>query len=168
MLAERLVDIAHGAAPKEIAVTLAFTTRAAAHFQEPVLRPLLPLDPTMVAGLADAPWDSRALPDFNLNPADLLAALVNEHLFASLYRASAEAMVTENAARLALMQQAERSIDDRIEALKAETRTVRQSEITTELLDVIAGFEALRTRQSPKLPQGNEPTPSQTERKETT
>jgi len=30
--------------------------------------------------------------------------------------------------------------------LTAETRSVRQSEITTELLDVIIGFEALNNR----------------------
>ena len=57
--------------------------------------------------------------------------------------------MTENAARLAQMQQAEQSIDDRLEALTAETRSVRQSEITTELLDVIIGFEALKKSRRP-------------------
>lgn len=55
-------------------------------------------------------------------------------------------MVTENAARLARMQQAERSVDEQLEDLTGEMRLVRQSEITTELLDVIIGFEALKER----------------------
>jgi F-type H+-transporting ATPase subunit gamma len=67
-------------------------------------------------------------------------------------------MVTENAARLALMQQAEQSIDDRLEELKAETRTVRQTEITTELLDIIAGFEALSKRRPRPTVASNDPT----------
>ena len=71
-------------------------------------------------------------------------SLIRGHLFASLFRAASEALVTENAARLALMQQAEQSVDDQLEALKSETRAMRQSEITTELLDVIIGFEALK------------------------
>ncbi|RBW41287.1 hypothetical protein DS901_17355 [Loktanella sp. D2R18] len=42
------------------------------------------------------------------------------------------------------MQQAEQSVDDRLGALKSDTRAMRQSEITNELLDVIIGFEALK------------------------
>ena len=77
-------------------------------------------------------------------------ALLRNHLFATLFRAIAEALLTENAARLALMQQAERSVDDRLDDLESETRAVRQDEITTELLDVIIGFEALRTTKRKK------------------
>jgi F-type H+-transporting ATPase subunit gamma len=148
VLATRIEDIARQSRPDELAVTLAFTERAAEGLQEPVLRNLLPLDPKLIAGLLDRPWVSRSLPEFTLPAKDLLAELIIGHLFASLFRASAEAMVTENAARLSLMQQAEQSIDDRLEELKSEARTVRQTEITTELLDVIAGFEALSGRRS--------------------
>lgn len=48
------------------------------------------------------------------------------------------------------MQQAEQSIDGRLESLTAEMRAVRQSEITTELLDIIIGFEALKARDKGK------------------
>jgi F-type H+-transporting ATPase subunit gamma len=61
-----------------------------------------------------------------------------------VFRAAAEAMATENAARLALMQQAERAIDERLSELLFATRSARQSDVTNELLDVIAGFEALK------------------------
>lgn len=79
-----------------------------------------------------------------MQPRDLFLSLIRGHLFASLFRAAAEALVTENAARLALMQQAEQSVDDKLDTLKSDTRALRQSEITTELLDVIIGFEALK------------------------
>ncbi|MGB3247092.1 MAG: FoF1 ATP synthase subunit gamma [Sulfitobacter sp.] len=131
---------------REIAVTLGYTRRAPQGLQLPVCEILLPLAPDLLEGLADSRWNSRSLPDFTL-PADvLLAALIRSHLFASVFRAAAEALVTENAARLAQMQQAEQSVDDRLEVLKADTRAVRQTEITNELMDVVIGFEALRGR----------------------
>lgn len=54
--------------------------------------------------------------------------------------------MTENAARLARMQQAEQSVEDRLDALRSEANALRQDGITTELLDVIIGFEALKGR----------------------
>lgn len=139
----RLDDIRQKSPLGEIAVTLAFTEQVVHGQQEPTTKVLLPLDTTLFGGLADRPWVSRSLPDFTLPPNDLLAALIRSHLFASIFRASAEALLTENAARLAQMQQAEQSVDDRLEELKSETRMVRQTEITNELMDVIIGFEAL-------------------------
>jgi len=138
-----LDDIA-GGEPHSRKVTLAFTRRAGRGQHEQVLMPLLPLGQAFLAGLADRPWKSRSLPDYSMPTPELFAALLRSHIFASVFRASAEAMVTENAARLALMQQAERSVDDRLDEVKGQLRSVRQDDITTELLDVIIGFEALR------------------------
>lgn len=140
----RLDNIRQKSLLGEIAVTLIFTEQMAHSQQEPVTKVLLPLDPTLFGGLADRPWVSRSLPDFTLPANDLLSALIRSHLFASIFRASAEALVTENAARLVQMQHAEQSVDDRLEELKSETRMVRQTEITNELMDVIIGFEALK------------------------
>ncbi|MGJ7459765.1 F0F1 ATP synthase subunit gamma [Halomonas sp. MA07-2] len=141
----RLDDIGRGE-PHHRKVTLAFTRRAGRGQHEPVLMPLLPLGQAFLAGLADRPWKSRSLPDYSMPPSELFAALLRSHIFASVFRASAEAMVTENAARLALMQQAEQSVDDRLDEVKGQLRSVRQDDITTELLDVIIGFEALRNK----------------------
>lgn len=143
-IATRLDDIRRESLADEIAVTLAFTRRGADGRQEPTIQELLPLDPQLVGGLAARPWTSRSLPDFTMPAADLFAALIRSHLFSSVFLASTEALVTENAARFALMQQAEQSVDDRLGVLKSKTRTARQTEITTELLDVIIGFEALK------------------------
>lgn len=134
------------AASGGLAADLVYMQRGEHGLQSPVTQALLPLDPAMLEALARRPWTSRSLPQFTLSAADLLAALVRNLVFATLYRAAAEALVTENAARLARMQQAEQSVDERLEDLQSETRQVRQSEITTELLDVIVGFEALKGR----------------------
>ncbi|WFM71952.1 FoF1 ATP synthase subunit gamma [Halomonas sp. CKK8] len=139
----RLDDIG-GGEPHHRKVTLAFTQRAGRGQHEPVLMPLLPLGQALLSELAGRPWQSRSLPDYSMPSAELFAALLRSHIFASVFRASAEAMVTENAARLALMQQAEKSVDERLDEVKGQLRSVRQDDITTELLDVIIGFEALR------------------------
>lgn len=119
------------------AVSLAFTQRAEHHTRDPHIQLLLPLDPSLLA--RPKRWDSRSLPDYSLAPDTLLSALLRNYLFASLFSAAAEAMVTENAARLALMQQAEQSVDERLEEVRSEVNYVRQTDITNELMDVIIG-----------------------------
>jgi len=146
LLVQNLDEIRHKSYPLEMAVSLAYFAREAANSQMPKILPLLPLDPALLRDLETRQWNSRSLPNISMAPDDLFMALIRGHLFANIFRASAEALTTENAARLALMQQAEQSVDDRLEQLISDTRAVRQSEITTELLDVIIGFEALKKR----------------------
>jgi len=47
------------------------------------------------------------------------------------------------------MQVAERNIEDRLHSLTTESRQLRQSVITSELLDIIASFEALQGKDKP-------------------
>lgn len=145
-LAQRLDEIRQLHPSDGFGVTLAYCARGAGGMQGPVMTPLLPLSPDLVAGLVAKPWVSRSLPVFSMDRQELFMALLREHLFASLFRAAAEALVTENAARLAVMQQAEQTVDSRLDTLKSDTRALRQTEITTELLDVIVGFEALKSK----------------------
>ncbi len=146
-LITRLDAIRSDNGSRTLAVSMVFMQRAPHGLQAPVTKRLLPLDPGLIGALATRPWTSRSLPQFRLPPGRLLASLIRSYLFADLFRVAAEALVTENAARLARMQQAEQSVDEQLEDLMAETRTVRQDDITTELLDVIIGFEALKDRE---------------------
>lgn len=146
LLTEQLDQISRASQPREIAVSLAYSARGEADLPKLKIAALLPLDQALMQDLRTKPWVSRSLPYYSMPPGDLFKALIRSHLFASMFRAAAEAMVTENAARLALMQQAEQSVDDRLEELKSDTRLLRQTEITTELLDVIIGFEALKKK----------------------
>ena len=133
----RLARLGHGQALHRLVVTLAFTRRGEHGLREPVTQRLLPLQPSLLQ--REQRWHSRSLPDYSMSADALLASLIRSHIFASVFRASAEAMVTENAARLALMQQAEQSVDERLEEVQAEMRSVRQTEITNGLMDVIIG-----------------------------
>ena len=152
LLTQKLDEIRQGISPKDVSVALAYFARSGAGAgmesgaHSPEIKALLPLDTALIAQMQTKPWASRSLPYFSMAPAALFQALLRGHLFASLFRAAAEALVTENAARLALMQQAEQSVDERLDALLSDSRAVRQTDITTELLDVIIGFEALKKR----------------------
>ena len=144
LLTQHLDEIRQKAHPSDIAVNLTFTARGDGGGQVTKSVPLLPLGDALLHDLQKEAWESRSLPTFSMQARELFLSLIRGFVFASLFKASAEAMVTENAARLALMQQAEQSIEDRLEALRSDANALRQSGITTELLDVIIGFEALR------------------------
>ncbi len=109
----------------------------------PQAMPLLPVDLDWLESLGQKPWPSRVLPTFTMARPRLVYALLGQYLFVSLYRAFAESLASENAARLAAMQAAENNIEDRLRELRLQYNQLRQSTITEELLDIVAGFEAL-------------------------
>jgi len=88
-------------------------------------------------------WPSRSLPTFTMEWSALFSALLRQYLFVSLFRAFAESLASENAARLVAMQAAERNIEERIDEFQALYHHLRQNAITSELLDIISGFEML-------------------------
>jgi F-type H+-transporting ATPase subunit gamma len=104
---------------------------------------LLPLDREWIHSLKTRPWPTASIPTFTMLHADLFGALIREYLFVSLFRAFAESLASENASRLASMQVAERNIEERLRALVHESRQLRQTTITSELLDIISAYEAL-------------------------
>jgi F-type H+-transporting ATPase subunit gamma len=110
---------------------------------------LLPVNWVWLTTLELEAWPTRVLPTFTMEWERLFAALIRQYLFVSLYRACAESLASENASRLAAMQTAEKNIGDRLTELQAQFRRQRQTVITEELLDIVAGFEAL-TPQDPR------------------
>jgi len=104
---------------------------------------LLPLDRNWLARYKDRQWPGPCLPMIGIDSEELFHRLFSQYLFASLYRAFAQSMASENAARLASMQAAEKNILEIAEELQANFRETRQSTITAELFDIVAGFEAI-------------------------
>lgn len=105
---------------------------------------VLPLDAQWINALRVKPWPSKVLPAFTLDEARLFRLLIREYLFVSLFRAFAESLASENASRLASMQVAEKNIEERLGSLNTNARQLRQETITSELLDIISSFEAMR------------------------
>ncbi len=110
---------------------------------EPVSQRLLPLDERWRLGLAHRRWPTVQQAEILGAGPQALRAFVREHLFVSLFRASAESLASENASRLAAMQRADRNIEELLTDLRARFHRIRQSGIDEELFDVIAGFEAM-------------------------
>ncbi len=124
-----------------------------ATFRPHTLR-LLPVDRTWLEGLKARKWDSKTLPLFTMDWDTLFAALIREYLFVSIYRAFTESLASENASRLAAMQNAEKNIQEHLEEIFADYHRQRQMTITEELLDIVSGYEAMKgdTRLDRKTP----------------
>lgn len=105
---------------------------------------ILPVDAQWIHALRVRPWPSKVLPMFTLKEEELFQLLIREYLFVSLFRAFAESLASENASRLASMQVAEKNIEERLGSLNTSSRKLRQETITSELLDIISSFEAMR------------------------
>jgi F-type H+-transporting ATPase subunit gamma len=101
-------------------------------------RLLFPVDLTAFAGTPP-----RQPPLHNLPPSILLEKLVADYVFALLSESAVEGLAAENAARFAAMDAAHDNVSKKLEQLRQDARQARQDEITTELLDLVTGAEAL-------------------------
>ncbi len=108
----------------------------------PVSQRLLPLDENWIDKLIEIPWSTNNLPEFIEKKSDTLKVFIREYLFASIYRACAESLTSENASRLAAMQRAENNIKELLTNLNVTFHRIRKDGIDEELFDVISGFEA--------------------------
>jgi len=100
-------------------------------------RPILPVDPRPArTGTA------RQKPLHNLKPAVLVETLISEYVFALLTEAAVESIATENAARFSTMESAHDNVGKKLDELRQSAREARQSETTSELLDLVTGAEA--------------------------
>lgn len=124
-------------------VLMLFYNRPKGAGYEPVSQHLLPLDEHWQRELAGRPWATPQRPEVLGRGPEALRAFVREHLFVSLFRASAESLASENVSRLAAMQRADRNIGELLTELGARFHRTRQSGIDEELFDVVAGFDAM-------------------------
>lgn len=104
---------------------------------------LFPLDINWLKKLKKKDWPDRSIPLYTLETEELFNLLIRQYFYISLYRSFVESMASENASRLMTMQKAEQNIEERLENLNTQFNQQRQKAITDELLDIIAGFEAL-------------------------
>jgi F-type H+-transporting ATPase subunit gamma len=101
-------------------------------------RQLLPLDLPFFSLM-----QLRLPPLHNLAPDVLLEKLVADYVLALLTEAAVESLAAENAARFVAMGSAYDNVSKKLEELRQDARQARQSEITTELLDLVTGAEAM-------------------------
>ena len=109
----------------------------------PQMKMLLPVGKEYLEKLKAKKWESNTLPMYKMERNALFSALIKDLLYAEIFRAFVDSLTSENAARLVSMQAAEKHVDDHIEELNGVYNQERQDQITSELLDIIAGFEAV-------------------------
>jgi F-type H+-transporting ATPase subunit gamma len=76
-------------------------------------------------------------------PEEILARLLPTYLETTVYRALLESAASEHGARMTAMRNASKNAGELIDSLTLDMNRARQSEITQEILEVVAGADAL-------------------------
>jgi F-type H+-transporting ATPase subunit gamma len=121
-----------------------YTDFRSAFTLRPVDRRLVPIAPEEVAGDVARRGEPRPEYIFEPGPAQLLDALLPRYVTALVFAAMLESAASENAARRRAMKAATENAEDLIRRLTREANQARQTEITTELMEIVGGAEALR------------------------
>lgn len=139
-----LLDDRQQAAPIRRVETI-FNSRTEDGRTVPRAHVILPAPADHLRVLQQRPWPSRRRPTFSVAAGALFSWLIRQHIFASLMHAGLSSMASENAARLDAMTRAEQRIGDLLQSLTSDYRTLRQTTITRELIDLVRGYEVLRS-----------------------
>src|SRR5512139_1562898 len=121
-------------------VVLIYNEFKSAIAQKIVVAKLLPL----------APIESteEALPVYNFiyepTKQEIFSRLVPKNVEIQIFRTLIESQASEEAARMAAMENATRSANDMISSLTLQYNKARQATITKELMDIVGGVEALK------------------------
>jgi len=127
---------------REIAgVEVVYAQQAGGQFAHIERHRLLPLEmPPTRQHRAELP------PLINVAARRLFDDIVGEYFFATLENAAMQSFFSENAARFRTMEAAHQNIEKKSGELTRLIRRLRQEAVTTEILDLISGAEALSAK----------------------
>ena len=120
-------------------VDLVFTHFKSALFRSIVIEPFLPLGRTETAETVQT-LDYI----FEPSPEAILEKIVPYYLAMRLYMALAESAASEHGARMVAMGSATKNANEMIQNLTLHMNRTRQATITRELVEIVAGAEALK------------------------
>jgi F-type H+-transporting ATPase subunit gamma len=127
-------------------IYLVYNEFKSAMSQRVVVAPLLPLEkpepPPVEQGAAD--WERHREYLFEPDQTALLERLVPMYVEVTLARALLESMASELGARMTAMDSATKNASEMISKLTLAYNRARQAAITTELMEIIGGAEALK------------------------
>lgn len=123
-------------------VELVYTRFITPGSQEVVLRPLVPLSNETVAG-GDGKNAAGADYEFEPDPTTILETLLPRYVEARVYAALLNAAASEHAFRQRAMKSATDNADELIKNLSIVMNRARQDSITTEIMEIVGGAEAL-------------------------
>jgi F-type H+-transporting ATPase subunit gamma len=112
--------------------------------QKPETRQLLPLAALQAAPAQPAQTTGiKAIYDFYPDAKTLLDELLPLTVKSALYQAFLDAVTSENVARMIAMKSATDNADKMVKSLTMQYNRARQSQITTELAEIMGGVEAM-------------------------
>jgi F-type H+-transporting ATPase subunit gamma len=113
--------------------------------QQVVEQDVLPIPKQMLETGEDEDRHSALLGDFiyEPEPEQILERLLPVYIETELYRALLESAASEQGARMTAMRNASKNAGELIDSLTLAMNRARQAEITQEILEVVAGADAL-------------------------
>lgn len=121
-------------------IYIAYTNFKNTVTQEPVLRKLLPLS---AEDFEEREIDDKLLMNFEPTPEDVLDKVIPKYMSNIIFGAFLESVASENGARMQAMDSATSNAEDMIASLSLKYNRARQSAITQELTEIIAGADAI-------------------------
>lgn len=122
-------------------IYLAYTSFKNMVTQEPQLIKLLPINVEEI--MQDVEVDILTPMNFEPEADEALDMIIPKYINNILYGAFIESIASENGARMQAMDSATKNADDMIADLSLKYNRARQSSITQELTEIIAGAEAI-------------------------
>jgi F-type H+-transporting ATPase subunit gamma len=123
-------------------VELVYTRFVSAGNQEVVQRPLVPLDTATTEG-GDGKNESGRDYEFEPSPDAILETLLPRYVEARVYAALLNAAASEHAFRQRAMKSATDNAEELIKNLSRIMNRARQDSITTEIMEIVGGAEAM-------------------------
>lgn len=123
-------------------VELVYTRFITAGSQEVVQRPLVPLDAQVTEG-GDGKSESGRDYEFEPTPDLILETLLPRYVEARVYAALLNAAASEHAFRQRAMKSATDNAEELIKNLSRIMNRARQDSITTEIMEIVSGAEAM-------------------------
>jgi F-type H+-transporting ATPase subunit gamma len=115
--------------------------------QKVTVRDVLPIPQDVLERSADDESEEAVggTPDFiyEPEPEEILARLLPVYVETEIYRALLESAASEQGARMTAMRNASKAAQELIDSLTLAMNRARQAEITQEILEVVAGADAL-------------------------
>ncbi len=114
--------------------------------QEPVELTILPMSAAKEAAEGEAEVAPTAKMEYIYEPSveGLLAELLPRFVNVQIYRGLLDTSASEHAARMRSMDNATKNCDEMVGSLTLVYNKARQAAITTELMDIVGGSEALK------------------------
>ncbi|MEM9883590.1 MAG: ATP synthase F1 subunit gamma [Planctomycetota bacterium] len=144
-LAQRLID--EFVAGRYASVKVVYMRFVSMSRQVPTVQTLLPLEPPgsddAAESVPDAPGEPASVYEFSPDAASMLAELLPVTVKTTLFQCFLDAVVSEQLARMVAMKAATDAAGKQKTSLKRRYNRARQTAITTELSEIIAGASAL-------------------------